>query len=577
MNTPAVVLVVLLSLFGCSQKKEENTSDDKKTPTPKGKGRVSAMKAPPASEESEEASEESEAAAEQPPEANTVSKFAAYPPLHNAANATPEKLTAFVKNAPMVKVPIATILKYLPTVGKEIWSIPAIKGNKTGYEVERWETKTIDGKLYLHCISISQIEYMRFGVISVEYYVTKSLYQAFGDGELVSIEKTGHTNKEKNTYTLTRMEKGIYKRVTKQNLLANTKQSETKEQILDLEPGSIMNSGLAVQVLIAKNRVKGTRSYRIRSYSFHKNLDTNGVIAVYSQQPVHLRGKKPEKVHVASMIGANPPSIVNMLIDMNGQVVQTEAGIYSSMVSTEKEALERFELFEYRSIMVTPTPIRGITKKTEEMSVTFRGNMPVGLKVFNTSRYSIKRRNNYEFTVTLKRDNLRGLRHLPTPPELREYLWSSPRLQLDDPLIVSLSKKAVGGARSNPEKVARLVTFVNRYIKGDLDYNLNTAVAVAKARRGDCTEHTLLFVALARAQKIPTRRVSGLKCRNTCRGCMFIGHAWAQVWLGRWIDVDPTWNQQSADVTHVLLSTDDDYRSVQLVGKLKYVSHKILK
>ena len=49
------------------------------------------------------------------------------------------------------------------------------------------------------------------------------------------------------------------------------------------------------------------------------------------------------------------------------------------------------------------------------------------------------------------------------------------------------------------------------------------------------------------------------------------------MWLGRWIDVDPTWNQLSADVTHVLLFSNDYYRSVQLVGELKYVSHKFLK
>jgi len=87
----------------------------------------------------------------------------------------------------------------------------------------------------------------------------------------------------------------------------------------------------------------------------------------------------------------------------------------------------------------------------------------------------------------------------------------------------------------------------------------------------------MVTVALARANDIPARRVSGLMCMHTPRGCMFIGHAWPQVWLGRWIDVDPSWNQQSADVTHVLLSTADDPRAARMDGRLKYLSHEILK
>jgi len=44
------------------------------------------------------------------------------------------------------------------------------------------------------------------------------------------------------------------------------------------------------------------------------------------------------------------------------------------------------------------------------------------------------------------------------------------------------------------------------------------------------------------------------------------------VWVGKWIDVDPTWNQPLADVTHIKLGEGDIFQQAQLIpiiGKIE--------
>jgi organic radical activating enzyme len=50
-------------------------------------------------------------------------------------------------------------------------------------------------------------------------------------------------------------------------------------------------------------------------------------------------------------------------------------------------------------------------------------------------------------------------------------------------------------------------------------------------------------------------------------------HAWAEVYAqGRWISVDPTWNQAIADATHIKLAGGEpaeQARIVMLLGQLR--------
>src|SRR2546426_408623 len=77
-----------------------------------------------------------------------------------------------------------------------------------------------------------------------------------------------------------------------------------------------------------------------------------------------------------------------------------------------------------------------------------------------------------------------------------------------------------------------------------------SAVQVLKARVGDCNEHAVLFVALARAAGVPARTVAGLVPVDG----RFYYHAWAEVYLGDWVAVDPMLDEFPAGAAHLRFS-----------------------
>ena len=76
--------------------------------------------------------------------------------------------------------------------------------------------------------------------------------------------------------------------------------------------------------------------------------------------------------------------------------------------------------------------------------------------------------------------------------------------------------------------------------------NADPALTLA-TREADCSEFSALFVAMARSLGLPARIVSGL----AYGGDSFGGHAWVEVWAGRWIELDPTWGTHFVDATHI--------------------------
>jgi len=91
-------------------------------------------------------------------------------------------------------------------------------------------------------------------------------------------------------------------------------------------------------------------------------------------------------------------------------------------------------------------------------------------------------------------------------------------------------------------------------LKKSYNANASTSLRILENKAGDCTEHALLLVALARAVDMPAKRVSGVAYGEQEGENGFWGHAWTEIHDGnRWVTVDPMWNQTLVDATHLAL------------------------
>ena len=121
-----------------------------------------------------------------------------------------------------------------------------------------------------------------------------------------------------------------------------------------------------------------------------------------------------------------------------------------------------------------------------------------------------------------------------------------------------------GGSRA-----ARLLNdWVHDNLKAQITISVPSAVQVLEQRRGDCNEHTVLYVALARAIGLPARTAAGLVY---LRG-KFYYHAWPEVYLNGWVAVDPTLGQFPADASHLRFTIGGLARQmdlIRLIGQLR--------
>jgi hypothetical protein len=150
----------------------------------------------------------------------------------------------------------------------------------------------------------------------------------------------------------------------------------------------------------------------------------------------------------------------------------------------------------------------------------------------------------------------KGYDPLPaSPEEIAEASLATFAFPADDDEIRKLAARAVGKAKSDYAKVGSLVDFVDRYIIDDSMVEPPTVRDIIRVRRGDCTEHSALFVTLARAAGIPAREVSGLIYGEDTDQA-FGGHAWCEVAIdGNWRPVDPTWGETMPNATHLRASS----------------------
>jgi tetratricopeptide (TPR) repeat protein len=151
------------------------------------------------------------------------------------------------------------------------------------------------------------------------------------------------------------------------------------------------------------------------------------------------------------------------------------------------------------------------------------------------------------FTSTARRIPTNQTIKLPVVgAEFEPYLKSGHGIYPQAPEIKALAKQ-IAGNETDGHSIARKLgewTFGNLKWKKVQSDTLETLAS----READCLEHSELYVALARALGLPARVVIGA----ALSGGAFGAHAWVEVYLGKWVELDPTWGlMEHVDATHL--------------------------
>ncbi len=150
----------------------------------------------------------------------------------------------------------------------------------------------------------------------------------------------------------------------------------------------------------------------------------------------------------------------------------------------------------------------------------------------------------------------------------KEHLKATPEIQSDNKMIEREARKIIGKEKDAWKAAMK----INRWVYDNVEKELVdsfTAIDVLLSKKGECQSHTNLFAAFARSVGIPTRVASGIVYSEANQG--FFYHAWPEVYVGRWVAMDPTLGQDVADVTHIKLSeggVESQLKLIKFIGKI---------
>ncbi len=162
----------------------------------------------------------------------------------------------------------------------------------------------------------------------------------------------------------------------------------------------------------------------------------------------------------------------------------------------------------------------------------------------------------------------------------QDDLKSTSFCQSDDRGIVEKAKEIVGEEKNAWRAAKKIAEWVEREMSANYDVGFATAAEILEYKEGDCSEHTVIMVALCRAVGIPARAAVGVMYANG----IFAYHMWPEVYVGRWIDLDAKWlavdeetGEYFTDATHIKFgrSSLDDNIFQEMVGAVSEIIGKL--
>lgn len=341
-----------------------------------------------------------------------------------------------------------------------------------------------------------------------------------------------------------------------------------------LPPGTLMFDGQRRAMRAAGDRAGST--YRLQQFDPASQQVMAVDMQVIGTETVELPERTVTLNHQRQRLRLpGGDQVVDLWLDDRGIAQKGELRLLGQrldmLACSEACALapvQRVDMFRSATVD-SPRPL---TVNLRAVPLTYRIRLREGARrlLIQTDEQDVRPIDDHEVFLDVHRAQA-GKEAGPVPADTAATPW----VQSDAPAIRELAARVVGRARDPRERMRRLREFVSGYVtEHGLDIGYASALEVLKDRRGDCTEFAVLLAALARAEGIPTRVVTGMVYADRYAGTLrvFVPHAWVQSWVdGRWESYDAALRQ--FDSTHIALTTGDGdpsryFGATQLFGAM---------
>jgi hypothetical protein len=200
--------------------------------------------------------------------------------------------------------------------------------------------------------------------------------------------------------------------------------------------------------------------------------------------------------------------------------------------------------------------------------IKFKGDNEASLTLYSTKNYEPKNDFTRPFDLDEFNNSRRSVQKIFSLEDFEKYTQSSPFIQSDNPKIKNKALEIVKNETDLFNCSKLLCSWVNKNVTNK-NYKMlfASALEVLESLEGDCSEHTILFIALARSIGIPTRASIGLVYAANEKS--FVFHVWPEVFIGDWVPLDPTFGFNYITAAHLSIIKTDFYELSQGADDLK--------
>jgi hypothetical protein len=435
----------------------------------------------------------------------------------------------------------------------ETWMGVYMQGVKIGYSHSKEFNLVKDGKTFQKTIQESWMRVSRLGGNPVEISTTQdSLY----DAEKNPVETTIRTKLSQN-------ETVIKAEVKPDRIVFYVGDKITKE----LPYSEKFDFGVPLAKIIETDGLSAGMEYTFKILEPLTQSLISISFEVLEEESVLILGEHISLWHVRTKMTEIFPIVMDEWVDGKGEVWKSvsDAGfLHTTSIRMPKEkALEMSDqnldiafsvLIESNVEFAFPQEVQKVTYKVSGIPVEKIKNLP--FDDASQTLLDLKEDHAIIQTRSLVFTEEKAILFPVKDEKFAEYLTSTVFCQSDDVEVEKTAKNIVGDERNSWAASKKIAEWVSREMEPNYDVGFASAKEILENREGDCSEHTVLMVALCRSVGIPARAAVGVMYGQG----IFAYHMWPEVYVGEWVGLDAKWlavDKQSGeyytDATHIKL------------------------
>ncbi|MCG9128617.1 hypothetical protein JT359_13545 [Candidatus Poribacteria bacterium] len=339
--------------------------------------------------------------------------------------------------------------------------------------------------------------------------------------------------------------------------ISTTLNGKTTEVEVEI-PNETISETAAVEYLLAKNKLKVGEKLDYHTFSFDLLKPVRSKLNVIGKEKLNFQSQVLDVFLIETQL--------DILGGINTRIWITEDGI------TYKNSTDMMGL----AMVATKTSKTTAIGNTDEIDIMLQSRIvPTGkrattgasslvaeLKLTNGNIIDLIVDNHRQsFELTDERGGVLSIQvtgidekdclNLPIQDSaFSEFLTPSTYIESDNEQIKNSAELVINGEVNSWRAAKKLSKWVYKTITDkNLSGGYSTSLRTLETKSGDCTEHTVLLIALARSVGIPSRICTGL----IYSGGGYYYHFWPEVYVGRWVQMDPSIGQEIADANHIQL------------------------